>query len=949
MEFNFTEIEKKWLANWEKNGTYQVSNDSDRPKYYVLDMFPYPSGSGLHVGHPLGYIASDIFARYKRLKGYNVLHPMGYDAFGLPAEEYAISRGIHPADSTQENIERYRQQLESIGLSFDWSREVRTSDPKYYKWTQWIFTLLFNHYYDKDAETARPIFDLITRFEQNGNLLVQASTTYEGEFTATDWARFSRKEKDDILMQYRLAFRSVGYVNWCEALGTVLANDQVKNGLSERGQHPVELRPMTQWFLRTTAYADRLLSGLDTIDWSESLKAIQRNWIGRSEGALVRFELKGLEESLPIYTTRPDTIFGVTFMVLAPEHELVEVLTTAEQQEEVAAYVKYVAGRSERERQAEVKEVTGAFTGAYAIHPFTGAEIPIYISEYVLKDYGTGAIMAVPSDDERDQAFAKAFDIPIIDVIDKSDYPDAGLHDKVGRVINSDFITGMEVPEAIAEIINRIEEKGIGKRGVNYKMRDAGFSRQRYWGEPIPIVYDEDGLASSLPLDELPLELPEVSEFRPTADGRSPLSRAEDWVHLPDGRVRETDTMPGTAGSAWYFMRYTDPHNEEAFAGKKAIDYWQNVDLYVGGSEHAVAHLMYSRFWTKFLFDLGYINFEEPFKKLINQGMIQGVIEIAYLKQKDGQNYFISADLVGDDVRGYSEFFVPIEFVTDYGKEHSYLSEEGLRKYVEWKPEFANAIFEMPGGVFQKGVFTPKDGGECRFVTHSETGKMSKSRYNTINPDDIIAEYGADCFRMYEMFLGPIEQSKPWNTNGIDGISKFLRRFWALFYDADGRWLVTDEKPSAEALKVLHQTIKKALYDIERFSFNTCVSGFMVAVNDLRKMKCHSQSILEPLVRLMAPFAPFITEELWGKLGNEGSVHQSTYPDFDEKYLVESTVDYPISINGKKRAVVAFPADASKEDIEKAVLDLEIVQKWVDGKPIKRLIVVPGRMVNVVV
>ena len=949
MEFNFSDIEKKWLASWEQNNTYKVSNQSDKPKYYVLDMFPYPSGSGLHVGHPLGYIASDIFARYKRLKGFNVLHPMGYDAFGLPAEEHAIKMGVHPAISTLENTKRYREQLESIGLSFDWSREFRTSDPDYHKWTQWIFTLLFEHYFDQDADKAKPIKDLIAHFEKHGTEGIRAATSNEDDFSAQDWNAFSRKEQNDMLMEYRLAFRKVGYVNWCEELGTVLANDQVKNGLSERGQHPVELRPMTQWFLRITAYADRLLSGMETIEWTESLKAIQRHWIGRSEGALVKFDVKGTDEKLPIFTTRPDTIFGVTFMVLAPEHDLVNQITTDNQKDTVDKYVKYVAGRSERERMAEVKEVTGAFTGGYAIHPFSGEPIPIYISEYVLKDYGTGAIMAVPSDDERDQAFAKEFGIKIIDVIDKSDYPNATLSDKVGKLINSDFITGMEVPDAIEEVLKRVESMKIGQRRVNYKMRDAGFSRQRYWGEPIPIVFDKDGVASSLPLSELPLELPEVPEFKPTADGRSPLARAKDWVNLPDGSTRETDTMPGTAGSAWYFMRYTDPHNKETFAGKEAIDYWQNVDLYVGGSEHAVAHLMYSRFWTKVLFDLGHINFEEPFKKLINQGMIQGIIEIAFMKQVDGKNHFVSADIAGDR-KEYSEFFVPIEFVSDYGKETSYLSEDGLRKFIAWNKDFQDATFEMADGIFQNGVFTPNNpDATCRFITHSEAGKMSKSRYNTINPDDIIQEFGADCFRMYEMFLGPIEQSKPWNTNGIDGISKFLRRFWALFYDADGKWLVTDDKPSPEALKVLHQTTKKVLADIERFSYNTCVSGFMVAVNDLRKLNCHSREILDPLVRLMAPFAPFVTEELWSKLGNTGSVHHSTYPDFDEKYLVESSIDYPISINGKKRAVVPFPADATKADIEKAVLELEIVQKWIEGKEVKRLIVVPGRMVNVVV
>ncbi len=949
MDLNFAEIEKNCHSFWKEKQTYQVSNQSDQPKFYVLDMFPYPSGSGLHVGHPLGYIASDIFARYKRLNGFNVLHPMGYDAFGLPAEEYAISRGIHPAVSTEENIARYREQLESIGLSFDWSREIRTSDPTYHKWTQWIFTLLFNHYYDLEADKAKHIHELEAHFTKYGTANLKAATTNDISFTPQDWVSISKKDQQDILMQYRLAFRSEGTVNWCEALGTVLANDQVKNGLSERGGHPVELRPLTQWFLRITAYADRLLSDLDTVEWTDSLKSIQRHWIGRSEGAAINFSIDGFEDVLSIFTTRPDTIFGATFMVLAPELALVEKITISNQKEEIETYVKYVSGRSERERQSEVKNVTGAFTGAYAIHPFTGKKIPIYISEYVLKDYGTGAIMAVPSDDARDRAFAEKFNIEIIDVVDKSDFPKAGIGEKVGKIINSDFLNGLEVPEAIEVILQKVEENKIGERRVNYRLRDAGFSRQRYWGEPIPIVYDKEGIASTLPLSELPLELPEVENFKPTTDGRSPIARLESWVNLPDGRRRETDTMPGTAGSAWYFIRYTDPHNSDAFVGKEAIDYWENVDLYVGGSEHAVAHLLYARFWTKFLYDLEKIKFTEPFKKLINQGMIQGIIEVAYLEKVGDANHFISTD-IADSEKSYAPLYVPIEFVTDYQKEESHLNEAGLRKYIAWKPDLAEAVFKMKGGTFKNGRFVPnEEGAECKFITHSEVGKMSKSKFNTINPDEIIEEYGADCFRMYEMFLGPIEQSKPWSTNGIDGISKFLRRFWTLFYDTEGKWLVTTDKPNPEALKILHQTIKKVKEDIERFSFNTCVSAFMVAVNDLRKLKCHSQEILQPLVQLMAPFAPFITEHLWAKLGHTDSIHKSSFPAFEEKYLVESTIEYPISINGKKRATAAFATDASKEDIEKAVLEMKIVQKWVDGKPIKRLIVVPGRMVNVVV
>ncbi|MCL4113828.1 UNVERIFIED_CONTAM: hypothetical protein GTU68_041390 [Idotea baltica] len=796
-EYNHLETEAKWRQYWKEHNIYKVEEDPSKPKFYVLDMFPYPSGAGLHVGHPLGYIASDIYARYKRLQGYNVLHPMGFDAFGLPAEQYALQTGIHPAVSTNENMQRYREQLSKLGFSFDWSREVVTCDPKYYKWTQWIFTLLFDHY---------------------------------------------------------IAYRKIGYVNWCEALGTVLANDQIKDGVSERGGYPVEKRAMTQWYLRITAYAERLLDDLEGIDWSEALKAMQNNWIGRSEGAAMHFAVKDHDELLEIYTTRPDTIFGATFMVLAPEHPMVEKITTAGQKGDVEQYVRYAKSRSELDRQSEVKTVTGANTGALAYNPFTKQNIPIWIADYVLMDYGTGAIMAVPSDDERDNRFAEKFGIEIIDVVDKSDYPGASLNDKVGRIINSGFITGMEVPDAIQAVIEKAEEMRIGTRQINYKMRDANFSRQRYWGEPFPITFDEEDIAHTLPLEELPLELPPSDDFKPTKHGESPLARLKVWVELPDGRKRETDTMPAVAGSSWYYLRYMDPNNDNAFASQDALNYWQDVDLYIGGAEHAVSHLMYARFWHKFFYDKGMVPTNEPFKKLINQGMIQD----------------------------------------------------------------------------------------------SEVGKMSKSKYNVINPDEVVDRYGTDCFRMYEMFLGPLENSKPWDTQGIDGVYKFIKKLWRLFFDENGNLQVVDERPSPEELKILHGTIKKVQDDIERYSFNTCISHFMVAVNELRGHTA-KREILEPLLVLLAPFAPHLTEELWHELGHKASIHLSSFPSFDASHMVDDEITYPISINGKKRGEFAFSADATPKEIEEKALDLEIVRKWTDGKTVRKVIVVPKRMVNIVV
>jgi len=945
MDYKFTEVEAKWKLYWAEQGTYKVSNDSHKPKYYVLDMFPYPSGAGLHVGHPLGYIATDIYSRHKRMSGYNVLHPMGFDAFGLPAEQYAIDTGVHPADSTATNIARYKEQLANIGFDYDWDREVQTCDPQYYKWTQWIFLQLFDHYYDLDADSAQPISNLIYTFSKLGSAGANAANSQEEPFTADEWNAMTKQEQADTLMNYRLAYQKIGYVNWCEELGTVLANDEVKDGLSERGGFPVERRAMKQWSLRITAYAERLLNDLDKVEWSDALKAMQRNWIGRSEGAQLFFDLVGSSKKIEIFTTRPDTIYGATYMVLAPEHDLVAEITTAEQKAAVEEYVAYVNTRSERERQSEVKEVTGVWTGAYAINPFSGEQVPVWLGEYVLKDYGTGAIMAVPSDDDRDFAFATKYELPIINVVDKTDYEGAGRHDKVGKLINSGDLNGLEVKEAIEKTLSQIEERGIGVRQVNYRLRDANYSRQRYWGEPFPIKY-VDGVATALPVSELPLELPKLDNFKPASGGKSPLARVDEWINqYPDGPL-ESDTMPGFAGSSWYFLRYMDAGNPEDFANKKVLNYWQDVDLYVGGTEHAVGHLMYSRLWHKFLYDKELVPTVEPYRKLINQGMIQGVIEYLYMQKEkeDGKTVFVSADLVGDDADSYALLPVHVDFVSDYGTPQSHLTVDGIKQFTNWKSDYAGSIFRSADAEYTDGQSTT----DIKILTKSEVGKMSKRYFNVVNPDDVVAKYGADCFRMYEMFLGPIEQSKPWDTNGIDGVSKFIRKFWNLYY-VDGQLSVTDTEPKPEEMKALHTAIKKVSEDIESFSFNTAVSAFMICVNELRSLKCNNRTVLEPLARLIAPFAPFMAEELYHALGGNGSVHHAEYPKFEEKHLKEDSVEYPICINGKKKDLVKLSADLDQAGIEKEVMAMEKVQTLVGDKTIRKVIVVPGRMVNIVV
>ena len=949
MDYNHLEVEDKWMKVWVENKIYKANNDTSKPKYYVLDMFPYPSGAGLHVGHPLGYIASDILARYKKMKGFNVLHPMGYDAFGLPAEQYAITTGVHPAKSTSENIARYRSQLDNIGFNYDWDREVKTCDPSYYKWTQWIFSELYNHYYCLQTDKAVHISQLKAEFGNSGNGKIETVNTCDFVFTPQEWASYSLKEQEEILMNYRLAYRKVGYVNWCEALGTVLANDEVKDGVSERGGYPVERRPMMQWFLRITAYAERLLNDMKPLDWSDALKTMQQNWIGRSEGAQMYFDLEGHDFKLEIFTTRPDTIFGATYMVLAPEHEFVKIITTDQQKEEVDNCIKQVNSRSERDRMAEVKDMLGAFTGTYAINPFNNEKIPVWIGDYVLKDYGTGAIMAVPSDDERDANFARKYQLPSIDVVEKTNYPGATLHDKLGIIINSHFLNGMEVPEAIQVMFQKIEDKKIGKKRINYKLRDANFSRQRYWGEPFPIKYDKEGIPVLMDSKELPLELPELSDFKPTDDGKSPLARAVNWVNDGD-HVRETDTMPGFAGSSWYFLRYMDASNEDEFVSQEAVSYWKDVDFYIGGAEHAVGHLMYSRFWHKFLYDKGLVPTSEPFKKLVNQGMIQGVIESIYLKKSENSEFqeFYSEELAL--AMTDSEFAlipVHIDYITGYGTTNSHLSLENIQQFTNWRPEFKDAKF-ICGEVTIQNNTVVSGQGSARLKTKSEVGKMSKRYFNVVNPDDVVQKYGADCFRMYEMFLGPIEQSKPWDTNGIDGVSKFLRKFWNLCH-VEGKFIVSDQSASKEELKILHTTIKKVSEDIERFSMNTTISAFMVCVNELRRLDCNKIEIIHQLTRLLAPFAPFIAEEIWQKLGEGGSVHHSTYPVAEENYLVEDNVIYPVCINGKKREEIEIDVNESQQNIEKAVLQLESIQKWLDGKSPKKIIIVQGRMINIVI
>ena len=1010
MEYDFRKIEQDRQKKWKENKVYAVSNESAKPKYYVLDMFPYPSGAGLHVGHPLGYIASDIYSRYKRLKGFNVLHPMGFDSFGLPAEQYALETGQHPATTTEKNIATFKAQLDKIGFCYDWDREVRTSDPQYYKWTQWIFLQLFNSYFCNTQKKARPIADLIKKYETKGNK----------NFTAEQWNAFTKKEQENILMNRRLAFSKYGEVNWCEALGTVLANDEVVNGVSERGGHPVEKKKMRQWYLRITDYADRLLEGLETVDFSDSMKEMQRNWIGKSEGAEMDFEIKSTDDrrqttdgqpssvvggplSLRVYTTRPDTIFGVDFMVVAPEHELVSSITTAEQKVAIDEYLHYVKSRSERERLAEAKTITGCFTGAYAINPFDGREIPIWIAEYVLAGYGTGAIMAVPCGDQRDFAFAKHFNIPVTNIIGSHFNGEEANPTKDAVLENSGFLNGLLMKDAIGVAVNKIEELGIGKRKVNYRMRDAGFSRQRYWGEPFPIIW-MDGVAIPLDAEELPLELPHVDTYGPGPEGEGPLANIKEWVNTPTGR-RETSTMPGYAGSSWYFLRYMDPNNSQTFCDRKASDYWNQVDLYIGGTEHAVGHLLYSRMWTKVLFDLGLIGYQEPFKKLLNQGMIQGssrfvyryIWKVNYDKEK-AKEYFLSIgenldaekikqrllnrfiddvtkctvfisktylDFLNTNKESRQELLDQLQeillkqlqkrksellnvgvYVEDYEFEisinqlHTDVNivdgiELNIEEFKKWKSgEFAEAEFILENGKYICGV---------------EIEKMGKRYFNTVDPRVLCDNYGADTFRMYEMFLGPVEASKPWDTKGIEGVHRFLRKLWRLFNDDLKGKVWNDEKASDAELKVLHRTIKKIEEDTERFSFNTAVSTFMICVNELADMKCNKKEVLEKLLILLTPYAPHIAEELWSQLGNEGSVLDATYPTFNPALLVESTKDYPVSINGKLRTNIELALDLEQPQVEALVLQNEIVQKWLEGKAPKKIIFVKNKMINVVI
>ena len=916
MDYNFSEIEKKWQQWWAQNKTYRAIDKSDKPKYYVLDMFPYPSGAGLHVGHPLGYIASDIFARYKRLKGFNVLHPMGYDAFGLPAEQYAIQTGQHPEKTTRENVARYRQQLDRIGFSFDWDREFRTSDPEYYKWTQWAFLQMFGSWYDNKLQKARPIEDLVKAFEVGGSTAVDAACSEGAPFTAGEWKAFSEKEKADVLMRYRLAYQGESTVNWCPALGTVLANDEVKDGFSERGGHPVFQKKMTQWQLRVSAYAGRLLDGLDKLDWTDSLKEMQRNWIGRSEGAEMVFKVTcdGQEHNVTIFTTRADTVFGVTFMVLAPESEWVPQLTSASQKAEVEAYLEQVKKKTERERIAG-KAVTGVFSGSYGINPLTGEKVPVWISEYVLAGYGTGAIMAVPAHDSRDYAFAKKFGLPIIPLIEGADVSEQSLDAKEGIMCNSGFLNGLTVKEAIPAAIDYVEKHGIGHRKINYRIRDAIFSRQRYWGEPFPIYY-KDGIATPLPLEALPLTLPEIDQYKPTADGQPPLARAKDWTY--NGYPLETSTMPGFAGSSAYYLRYMDPHNGEGLVSKEANAYWRNVDLYVGGTEHATGHLIYSRFWNKFLYDLGYVCEDEPFCKLINQGMIQGRSNFVYLIP--GTNKFVSAGLKDQ----YETIPVHVDVNIVYNDK---LDIEAFRA---WRPDYKDAEFVLENG---------------EYICGWAIEKMSKSMYNVVNPDKICDTYGADTLRLYEMFLGPIEQAKPWDTKGIDGVNRFLKKFWRLFWDRE-EWLVTDDEPTKEELKALHKLIGKAQEDIEHFSYNTTISAFMIALNELGS--CSKRAILEPLTIVLSPFAPHIAEELWHQLGHEDSVVYASFPEYREDLAADNLVKYPVSFNGKTRFFLEVPATDAPSAVEAAVRAHEKTPQYVGELSIAKVIVVPGRIVNVV-
>ena len=920
MEYNFKEIESKWQAYWAANHTFKAEIDNSKPKYYVLDMFPYPSGAGLHVGHPLGYIASDIYSRYKRLCGFNVLHPMGYDAFGLPAEQYAIQTGQHPAVTTEKNIARYREQMDRIGFSYDWSREVRTCDPGYYKWTQWAFLQMFESWYDNVQQKARPIAELEAAFAEGGSAAVDAACGEVAPFTAEEWNGFDEKQKAAVLMQYRIAYQGETAVNWCPALGTVLANDEVKEGYSVRGGHPVEQKKMTQWQLRVSAYAGRLLEDLEDLDWTDSLKDMQRNWIGKSQGAEMNFKVSnGVEEyDMTIFTTRADTVFGVTFMVLAPESEWVEKLTTPEQKEAVEEYLAMAKKKTERERMMEARKVTGVFSGSYATNPLTGDKVPVWIGEYVLAGYGTGAIMAVPAHDSRDYAFAKTFDLPIIPLIEGCDVSESSFDAKEGIMCNSGFLNGMTVKEAIPAAIDYVEKHGIGHRKINYRLRDAIFSRQRYWGEPFP-MYFKDGIATPMTLEQLPLQLPEVDKYLPTESGEPPLGRAADWTY--EGYPIELSTMPGFAGSSAYYLRYMDPHNDQALVSREADEYWRDVDLYIGGTEHATGHLIYSRFWNKFLFDLGYVCEKEPFKKLINQGMIQGRSNFVY--RIINTNTFVSYGL--KDQYETTEIHVDVNIVRN--------DRLDIEAFKAWMPEFATAEFILEDG---------------EYICGWAIEKMSKSMFNVVNPDMICDTYGADTLRLYEMFLGPLEQSKPWDTKGIDGVNRFIRKVWRLFYDRDGL-IVSDEKATPEELKALHKLIGKVRTDIESFSFNTAVSAFMIAVNELTDLKCSKREVLEQLIVLLSPFTPHIAEELWEALGHKESITYAAFPEYIEAYTVENSCTYAVSFNGKMRFTVELPVDMPREEVDAHVRGLEQTAKYVAGGNIVKVIVVPGKIVNIVV
>ncbi len=928
-EYDFSKIEPAWQAYWEKNNSFQTENNLSKPKYYVLDMFPYPSGAGLHVGHPLGYIASDIVARYKRLQGFNVLHPMGFDAFGLPAEQYAIQTGQHPAVTTEVNTKRYKEQLQQLGFSYDWNREVKTSDPNYYKWTQWIFKQLFNSWYNKKTDKAESIENLISLFEKEGNATIEAvreDTVLYFYFSADEWKKFTEKQQQEILLQYRLAYLADTMVNWCPELGTVLANEEVKDGVSERGGYPVIRKKMQQWCLRITAYADRLLKDLEQIDWPAPIKEMQEYWIGKSEGAEITFESTVkihpdlAPKSIVVYTTRPDTIFGVSYLALAPDSENADTFCTKETDKQVKEYIEKTKNRSERDRMSEVNKLSGVFTGLYALHPFTKKQIPIWIADYVLAGYGTGAVMGVPAHDARDYAFANYAHLPIQQVIEGVDISKEAYEEKKGKMINSDFLNGLEVSEAIKKSIQEIEKQKIGSGKTNYRLRDAIFSRQRYWGEPFPIYY-KDGMPYVVENNQLPVELPEIDAYKPTETGEPPLARAKNWK-TKEGYPFEASTMPGWAGSSWYFYRYMDSTNNDEFVSKKAESYWQEVDLYIGGSEHATGHLLYARFWTKFLFDLGYVSKQEPFKKLINQGMIQGTSCIIY--RLNGSNKFISAVL--KDKYETVPIHIDVNLVENNNVD--------LNKLRQWRNDFRESEFELENG---------------KFICDTAVEKMSKRWYNVVTPDSVCDKYGADTLRLYEMFLGPLEQSKPWNTNGIEGVSKFLRKFWRLFHDERGNWNVSDENPTRDELKILHKTIKKVEEDIENFSFNTSVSSFMICVNELGSLKCNKKVILQDLVVIISPYAPHIAEELWKLLGNKNSIIESSFPKWNQDYLTENEIEYPISVNGKVRLKMTFSVDTPSGDIEKVVLASEQVQKWLESKNPKKVIIVPKKIINIVI